>query len=55
MAEKETIVVVDFGSQTSQLIARRVRDINVYSELVPYTSSAEKIKSYKERVQQICR
>ena len=41
---KEMIIVLDFGGQYNQLIARRVRECNVYAEVHPYTMSLEDIK-----------
>lgn len=41
---QELIIVLDFGGQYNQLIARRVRECNVYAEVHPYTLSLEKIK-----------
>ena len=41
--DKETVIVLDFGGQYNQLIARRVRECNVYCEVHPYTMSLEEI------------
>lgn len=44
MKNNELILILDFGGQYNQLIARRVRECNVYSEVVPFDISIEKIK-----------
>jgi GMP synthase (glutamine-hydrolysing) len=42
--QHELILIIDFGGQYNQLIARRVRECGVYCEIVPYTYSLEQIK-----------
>ena len=49
MEEKELILIIDFYGQYNQLIARRVRECNVYSEIVPYKISIEEIKKKKPK------
>jgi len=43
--EKELVIVIDFGGQYNQLVARRVRECNVYCEIYSYKTDLEKIKA----------
>ncbi|MBO8126277.1 MAG: glutamine-hydrolyzing GMP synthase [Firmicutes bacterium] len=46
MRPQELVLVLDFGAQYNQLIARRVRECNVYCEVVPYDITIDEIKAY---------
>ena len=47
--KRETVIVLDFGGQYNQLIARRVRECNVYCEIYSYKTDIEKIKLLGQR------
>lgn len=49
MQDKERILVLDFGSQYTQLIARRVRENNVYCEIFPFNAPYQKIKEFQPK------
>jgi GMP synthase (glutamine-hydrolysing) len=49
MSQRETILILDFGSQYTQLIARRVREQAVYSEIHPFDLSLERIRAMRPR------
>lgn len=44
---QNNVLILDFGSQYTQLIARRVRELNIYSEIKPYNNPPEDLSSYK--------
>lgn len=44
--DKQTVIVLDFGGQYNQLIARRVRECNVYCEVLPFHTPIERIRAY---------
>lgn len=50
MSKRELVLIIDFGSPHNQVLTRKVRQLGVYSELHPYTISAEEIKQLNPKV-----
>jgi GMP synthase (glutamine-hydrolysing) len=49
LPDHDKVLIVDFGSQVTQLIARRVREENIYSEIVPYQKAEEAFRAMKPK------
>ena len=49
MTGHETVLILDFGGQYNELIARRVRECGVYCEVVPYSVSLDRIREVSPR------
>ena len=49
MSSTDTVLIVDFGSQVTQLIARRVREAGVHSEIVPFQKAEEAFRRIEPR------
>jgi len=47
MSHKQLVLILDFGSQYTQLIARRVREQKVYSEIHPFNLPLDKIRAMR--------
>ena len=47
--EHSGIIILDFGSQYTQLIARRIRELNIFSEILPFNASIEEIKKHNPK------
>ena len=45
----DKVLIVDFGSQVTQLIARRVREAGVYCEIVPFQNAEEAFRSWSRK------